>query len=90
MGEVLDLTHFVHRGADGMARLDLAVDGIACAGCMAKIEAGLAAVPSVTRARVNLTDRRVAIEWAAGTPDPARVVALRFPLAKAAEPEMSR
>jgi len=73
MNDVRDLTHFL-RWDGGTARLDLAVDGIHCAGCMAKIERGLAAVPAVTRARVNLTDKRVAVEWAGGAADPARVV----------------
>jgi P-type Cu2+ transporter len=73
MNDVRDLTHFV-RWNGGTARLELAVDGIHCAGCMAKIERGLSAVPAVTRARVNLTDKRVAVEWAGGAPDPARIV----------------
>jgi P-type Cu2+ transporter len=73
MNDVRDLTHFV-RWNGGTARLELAVDGISCAGCMAKIERGLSAVPAVTRARVNLTDKRVAVEWAGGTPDPTLVV----------------
>jgi len=73
MNDVRDLTHFL-RWDGGTARLDLAVDGIHCAGCMAKIERGLAVVPAVTRARVNLTDKRVAVEWAGGAADPARVV----------------
>ena len=73
MNDVRDLTHFL-RWDGGTARLELAVDGIYCAGCMAKIERGLAAVPAVTRARVNLTDKRVAVEWTGGAPDPARVV----------------
>jgi P-type Cu2+ transporter len=73
MNDVRDLSHFL-RWDGGTARLELAVEGIHCAGCMAKIERGLAAVPAVTRARVNLTDKRVAVEWACGAPDPARVV----------------
>src|SRR5580704_807297 len=73
MNQVRDLTHFVHWDG-GRARLELAVDGITCAGCMARIEAGLVAVPAVTRARVNLTERRVAVEWAGGKADPARVL----------------
>ena len=73
MSELRDLTHFVHRDDAGTAHLDLAVEGIACPACMAKIEAGLAAVPAVTRARVNLTDRRVAVEWS-GPLDPAHLV----------------
>ena len=41
---------------------------------MAKIERGLSAIPDVTLARVNLTDRRVALEWKAGTLDPGRFI----------------
>ncbi len=41
---------------------------------MAKIERGLSALPDVTLARVNLTDRRVALEWKQGTLDPARFI----------------
>jgi Cu2+-exporting ATPase len=54
--------------------LDLAVDGINCAGCMAKIERNLSRIPDVTSARVNLTDRRLALEWKAGAIDPALFV----------------
>jgi P-type Cu2+ transporter len=73
MNDVRDLTHFL-RWDGGTARLELAVEGIHCAGCMAKIERGLAGLPAVARARVNLTDKRVAIEWSGGAPDPARIV----------------
>ena len=38
---------------------------------MSKIERGLSAMPDVTLARVNLTDRRVALEWKQGALDPA-------------------
>jgi Cu2+-exporting ATPase len=41
---------------------------------MSKIERGLSAIPDVTLARVNLTDRRVALEWKEGALDPARFV----------------
>ena len=51
--------------------LDLAVDGINCAGCMAKIERNLSKIPDVISARVNLTDRRLALEWKAGAIDPS-------------------
>ncbi len=39
----------------------LAVPGAHCAGCMSKIERGLAAVPQIASARVNLTSRMVTI-----------------------------
>jgi Cu2+-exporting ATPase len=38
-----------------------AVEGLRCAGCIAKLENGLAAVPGVGAARVNFTTRRVSI-----------------------------
>src|SRR6516165_2597267 len=41
---------------------------------MSKIERGLSASPEVTLARVNLTDRRVALEWKEGAIDPATFV----------------
>ena len=57
------------RPASGGARLvDLLVPGIRCAGCLGTIERGLAAVPGIASARVNLSLRRVAVQY-----DPARL-----------------
>src|SRR3954467_2322715 len=69
-----DFSHYVRTAAEGVQHIDLAVEGVHCAGCMAKIERGLSAIPDVTLARVNLTDRRVALEWKQGTLDPARFI----------------
>ncbi len=69
-----DFSHYVKHIAPGLAHIDLAVEGVNCAGCMAKIERGLSALSDVTLARVNLTDRRVAVEWREGTLDPARFI----------------
>jgi P-type Cu2+ transporter len=74
MTEARDLSHFVKHLDGGLSHIDLAVEGITCAACMMAIEGGLAAVPNVTRARVNLTNRRVAVEWRDGALDPARVI----------------
>ena len=41
---------------------------------MSKIERGLSAIPDVTLARVNLTDRRIALEWKRGNLDPSRFI----------------
>jgi Cu2+-exporting ATPase len=41
---------------------------------MAKIERNLSKIPDVISARVNLTDRRLALEWKAGAVDPALFV----------------
>ncbi|WP_407176035.1 cation-translocating P-type ATPase [Bradyrhizobium sp. STM 3562] len=69
-----DFSHYVRHAGPGLAHIDLAVEGVNCAGCMAKIERGLSALSDVTLARVNLTDRRVAVEWKEGTLDPARFI----------------
>jgi Cu2+-exporting ATPase len=74
MSDARDLSGFIVHGDGGIARMDLAVDGITCAACMAKIESDLGRVPNVTRARVNLTNRRLAVEWKEGTLDPVRVI----------------
>ncbi len=58
-----DLSQYIKNNDDGLCQLDLAVDGITCAGCMAKIERELKAVPGVESARVNLTSHRLAITW---------------------------
>ena len=69
-----DFSHYVRDLGAGLAHIDLAVEGVSCAGCMSKIERGLSAIPDVTLARVNLTDRRVALEWKQGALDPARFI----------------
>ncbi len=65
-----DLDGFVQQDENGLSHLDLAVDGITCAGCMAKIERELKSVPGVTGARVNLTSHRLAVDWDAGQTAP--------------------
>jgi len=69
-----DFSHYVRDAGPGLQHIDLAVEGVSCAGCMSKIERGLSAFPDVTLARVNLTDRRVALEWKQGTLDPTRFI----------------
>jgi P-type Cu2+ transporter len=71
MQAMRDFSHYVRDAGSGLSHIDLAVEGISCAGCMSKIERGLSAIPDVTLARVNLTDRRVALEWREGALDPA-------------------
>src|SRR6202795_1097841 len=69
-----DFSHYVRDAGSGLLQFDLAVEGVSCAGCMSKIERGLSALPNVTLARVNLTDRRVALEWKQGALDPTRFI----------------
>ncbi|WP_342726675.1 heavy metal translocating P-type ATPase [Bradyrhizobium sp. B097] len=70
----IDFSHYLKSAGTGLVHLDLAVEGINCAGCMAKIERSLSTIPDVTSARVNLTDSRLALEWKAGAVDPALFV----------------
>ena len=62
MAETLDLSMFVQR-REGTAHLDLAVEGIACANCIGRIEGSLKRLPGIVAARLNFTNRRLAVEW---------------------------
>src|SRR5690606_24127461 len=46
--------------------LELQIEGMTCASCVARIEKGLLAVPGVTSASVNLATERAAISYVAG------------------------
>lgn len=74
MNEARDLSHFVEHLNGGLARIHLAIDGLTCAGCMFRIESGVAGVPNIETARFNLTNRRLAVEWREGALDPARLI----------------
>jgi Cu2+-exporting ATPase len=74
MAAAQDLSLFVrHRDGD-VAGMELAVDGIRCAGCMHAIEDGLKREAGILSARVNLTLRRVTVEWRDGALRPEAVV----------------
>ncbi|MGZ8369608.1 MAG: cation transporter, partial [Caulobacteraceae bacterium] len=69
----LDLSAFVRRDDHGGEQsLDLLVKGARCAGCIGKIEKGVAALPGVTAARLNLTTGRLAVRGI--SLDAARIV----------------
>jgi Cu2+-exporting ATPase len=63
MSETLDLSSFVSRHKNGLSHMELAVEGIGCASCIRKIESGLAATSGIAGARLNFTDRRLAVDW---------------------------
>ncbi|MBO6758324.1 MAG: heavy metal translocating P-type ATPase [Roseibium sp.] len=58
-----DWDAFITPAEDGAVHMDLAVEGITCAACMGEIERGLARLPGIKRARVNLTNHRLAVDW---------------------------
>lgn len=59
----VDLASFSVVDPQGIASLTLLIDNVHCAGCIAKIERHLMALPGVVDARVNLSTRRVRIRW---------------------------
>jgi len=69
-----DLSVFVRHGADGVAGIELAVEGIRCAGCMQAIESGLGRDAAILKARVNLALKRVTVEWREGALRPEGVI----------------
>ena len=73
MPEPIDLSIFVRRNG-AVSHLDLAVEGIGCAGCIRKIEGGLKRIPGVVDARVNFTNRRLAVDWRAGALEASDVI----------------
>jgi P-type Cu2+ transporter len=74
MAEAIDLSKFIERGDAGTAHMTLAVDGVGCAGCIRKIESGLTNLPGVIDARLNFTQRRLAVDWRDGEIGAADIV----------------
>ena len=74
MAETLDLSRFVERSENGNAHITLAVEGVGCAGCIRKIEAGLKKLPGIIDARLNFTQHRLAVDWRDVEIDAARII----------------
>ncbi|MCY4230182.1 MAG: heavy metal translocating P-type ATPase [Alphaproteobacteria bacterium] len=69
-----DLSAFVERNGDGSASLNLLVNDVHCARCIATIERAMRAEAGVVEARVNLTARRLRLSWREGVTDPGALV----------------
>lgn len=74
MAHTADFSLFTRTRPDGAAEMELAVEGIACGGCIARIENALTRVPGVIEARVNFTNRRLTTAWRAGETAPERII----------------
>ena len=61
-----DVRGFVQRHHSGADRLELMVEGANCAGCIKKIESAMLALPGVRDARLNLSTRRLRVDWTPG------------------------
>ncbi|WP_406854524.1 heavy metal translocating P-type ATPase [Alsobacter sp. KACC 23698] len=75
MSPAFDYSALIETRPDGARRLDLAVEGITCAACIGDIERGLRGLPELVSARLNYTNRRLAVEWREPGFDASRVVA---------------
>lgn len=73
VGPAPDLRAYLRRDA-GATRIDLLVPGARCAGCMAKIERELGAMPDVAQARLNLTSHRLAVTFTSADAEPGKVI----------------
>ncbi|MGA0604072.1 heavy metal translocating P-type ATPase [Caulobacter sp. KR2-114] len=60
--------------APGRASLELLVPGARCAACMSKIERGVAALPGVAEARLNLSAHKLSVTFTGPAGDPTRLI----------------
>ena len=74
MGETQDLSAFVRHPSEGVAAMDLVVEGVHCGACISTIEMGLGRASGVRGARVNLASKRVTVEWADGALEPSAIL----------------
>lgn len=69
-----DLTAYVSHQTDGDSSFEAAVSGAHCAGCIAKIESGVRAIPGVREARLNLSSGRLSVRWHDDTVRPQAIL----------------
>ncbi|KVN53868.1 copper-transporting ATPase [Burkholderia ubonensis] len=76
--------------APATAPIELEIEGMTCASCVARVEKALAGVPGVTRASVNLATERATVDAAGGVTTAQLVDAVRqagYQATPVAEPE---
>jgi Cu2+-exporting ATPase len=71
----IDLSLYAKPAGNGTLGMDVAVEGVACGACIARIETAMKKLPGVTEARLNFTNRRLHVAWSDGALDPARIIA---------------
>jgi Cu2+-exporting ATPase len=74
MAEALDLSLYAKPAGNGLLGMELAVDGVACGACIAKIEGAVKQLPGVAEARLNFTNRRLHVAWSDGQIEPAKIL----------------
>ena len=74
MTETVDLSLYARLEADGAFGMEVAVEGIACGACIARIENAVKRLPGVTEARINFTNRRLHVAWQDARFEPAKIL----------------
>ncbi|MDP1752055.1 MAG: heavy metal translocating P-type ATPase metal-binding domain-containing protein, partial [Reyranella sp.] len=59
----VDFSGYARQVSAGETELDLLIDGLDCAACVWLIESLLARNPTIVRARVSLSTRRLSLRW---------------------------
>ena len=90
MAQAADFSLFARTRPDGAVEMELAVEGIACGGCIARIERTLLQTPGVVDARVNFTNRRLTAAWRPGEAAPEQVIGVLEHMGYAAHPFAAR
>jgi Cu2+-exporting ATPase len=88
-----DAAAFVQHSKDGVDRLELMVEGASCAACIKKIESAMLALPGVRDARLNLSTRRLRVDWTPGAVEAQAIASALTRLgygAKPFDPEMAQ
>ncbi|KWC46074.1 copper-transporting ATPase [Burkholderia ubonensis] len=90
MRESADTSERHADAAPATAPIELEIEGMTCASCVARVEKALAGVPGVTRASVNLATEHATVDAAAGVTTAQLVDAVRqagYQATPVAEPE---
>jgi P-type Cu2+ transporter len=74
MREALDLSLYAKPREDGTLDMDLAVEGVACGACIARIEGAMKKLPGIKEARLNFTNRRLHVAWQGGALEPGEII----------------
>ena len=74
MTETVDLSLYAKPESAGTLGMDVAVEGIACGACIARIEGAVKSLPGVTEARVNYTNRRLHVAWRESEFEPSQIL----------------
>jgi Cu2+-exporting ATPase len=74
MNEALDLSLYAKPAGNGTFGMDVAVEGISCGACIARIEGAVKRLPGVTEARLNFTNRRLHVAWDDSMVQPSQIL----------------